>query len=121
MICSIGKASTAAACWRTPSTIRCAAITARPSRIAILGTWGNFRAKTFHKESLLAVGYGDGGGGVTPEMLEREAQLVDFPAVPALKPVRVEDVFARMHEMPASEGPDRSGRARSISNCTARR
>lgn len=72
---------------------------------AILGTWSNFRGKTIHDESLLAVGYGDGGGGVTPEMLERQAQLADFPAVPALKPVRVEDVFARMHAVPASEVP----------------
>ena len=76
---------------------------------AILGTWGNFRGKTIHDESLLAVGYGDGGGGVTPEMLERQAQLADFPAVPALKPVRVEDVFARMHEIPASQVPVWSG------------
>ncbi|WEK51464.1 MAG: glycoside hydrolase family 38 C-terminal domain-containing protein [Candidatus Kaistia colombiensis] len=72
---------------------------------ALLGTWGNFRGKTIHDESLLAVGYGDGGGGVTPEMLERQAQLADFPAIPSLKPVRVEDVFARMHEIPASEVP----------------
>ncbi|WP_336802249.1 alpha-mannosidase [Kaistia sp. MMO-174] len=72
---------------------------------AILGTWGNFRGKAIHDESLLAVGYGDGGGGVTPEMLERQAQLADFPAVPSLKPVRVEDVFARMHAVPASEVP----------------
>ena len=72
---------------------------------AILGTWGNFGAKTIHDESLLAVGYGDGGGGVTPEMLERQAQLADFPAIPTLSPVRVEDVYARMHAIPAAEIP----------------
>ena len=65
---------------------------------AIIGTWQNFRGKTLHDESLLAVGHGDGGGGVTPEMLERQAQLADFPAVPALAPARVEDFFARAHE-----------------------
>ena len=35
-------------------------------------TWKNFRGKTQHDTSLLAVGYGDGGGGVTPEMVERD-------------------------------------------------
>ena len=29
-------------------------------------TWRNFRQKDQHDETLLAVGYGDGGGGVTP-------------------------------------------------------
>ena len=57
-------------------------------------TWANFRSKTHHNTSLLAVGYGDGGGGVTPEMLEREEQLRDFPAIPAAHWGRVDDFFA---------------------------
>ncbi|KAB0680251.1 alpha-mannosidase [Aureimonas leprariae] len=65
---------------------------------ATIETWRNFRGKAHHDESLLAVGYGDGGGGTTPEMLERQAQLADFPAVPQLRPARVEDFFARAHE-----------------------
>lgn len=69
---------------------------------AIIGTWRNFRGKTLHAESLLAVGHGDGGGGVTPEMLERQQQLADFPAVPAIAASRVEDYFARIHaDVPA--------------------
>lgn len=64
---------------------------------AIIPTWKNFRRKDIHDESLLAVGYGDGGGGTTPEMLERQAQLADFPAIPALAPTRVEDFYARIH------------------------
>lgn len=77
---------------------------------AIVQTWKNFRGKVGHDESLLAVGYGDGGGGVTPEMLQRQAQLVDFPAVPTLKPARIEDFFGRIHdEVPASSLPVWSG------------
>ncbi|MEF2070087.1 alpha-mannosidase [Consotaella aegiceratis] len=64
---------------------------------AVIATWKNFRGKVRHSESLLAIGYGDGGGGVTPEMLERQAQLADFPAVPSLEPARVEDFFKRAH------------------------
>jgi alpha-mannosidase len=67
----------------------------------LLPTWRNFRGKTGHDESLLAIGFGDGGGGVTPEMLERQAQLADFPALPALRPVRVEDFYARIREQVA--------------------
>ena len=35
-------------------------------------TWNNFRGKAAHPETLLAVGYGDGGGGVTWPMIEAE-------------------------------------------------
>lgn len=69
---------------------------------AVIATWRNFRGKTHHDESLLAIGYGDGGGGVTPEMLERQAQLEHFPAVPALRPARIDDFFARVHESAAA-------------------
>ena len=76
----------------------------------IVQTWQNFRGKTVHSESLLAVGYGDGGGGVTPEYIEREMQLRDFPAVPSARWSRVEDFYARAHataaqaELPVWQG-----------------
>ncbi len=60
-------------------------------------TWRNFRGKDRHDETLLAVGYGDGGGGVTPDMIEREVQLRDFPALPAARWSRVDAFFARAH------------------------
>ncbi|MDR6290678.1 alpha-mannosidase [Inquilinus ginsengisoli] len=69
----------------------------------VLPTWRNFRGKTVHDESLLAIGFGDGGGGVTPEMLERQAQLADFPALPALRPARVEEFYARIRQRAAVE------------------
>ena len=60
--------------------------------------WANFRGKVDHDETLLAVGYGDGGGGVTPDMIAREVQLRDFPALPAAHWSRVDKFFARAHE-----------------------
>ncbi|MDK4739997.1 glycoside hydrolase family 38 C-terminal domain-containing protein [Rhizobium sp. CNPSo 3464] len=60
-------------------------------------TWKNFRAKTLHDSSLLAVGYGDGGGGVTPEMVEREVQLRSFPAIPKARWGKVADFFTSAH------------------------
>ncbi|MDE1994697.1 MAG: alpha-mannosidase [Rhizobiaceae bacterium] len=60
-------------------------------------TWKNFRQKTVHDTSLLAVGYGDGGGGVTPEMVEREVQLRAFPAIPKARWGTVSDFFTSAH------------------------
>ena len=73
-------------------------------------TWANFRQKDRHDETLLAVGYGDGGGGVTPDMVAREVQLRDFPALPVARWSRVDAFFARAHasahqrEMPVWSG-----------------
>jgi alpha-mannosidase len=68
---------------------------------ALHHTWRNFRGKTQHDTSLLAIGYGDGGGGTTPEMVEREVQLRDFPVLPRARWGRVADYFARAHERAA--------------------
>jgi alpha-mannosidase len=64
---------------------------------AYLPTWANFRGKADHDETLLAVGYGDGGGGVTPEMIERQRQLEDFPVLPSARWGTVKEFFARAH------------------------
>ncbi|OWV81720.1 alpha-mannosidase [Rhizobium sp. R634] len=60
-------------------------------------TWKNFRGKVQHHASLLAVGYGDGGGGVTPEMVEREVQLRDFPAIPQARWGTVKGFYEEAH------------------------
>ncbi len=61
---------------------------------AVIETWKNFRGKYANPESLLAFGYGDGGGGPTQEMLDRQRLFGDFPVVPSLRPTKVEDWFA---------------------------
>ncbi len=65
---------------------------------AYLKTWRNFKSKAHHSTSLLAIGYGDGGGGTTPEMVEREVQLRDFPVLPKARWGHVADYFANAHK-----------------------
>lgn len=67
-----------------------------PDPEVLLKTWANFRGKEHFDESLITIGYGDGGGGPSREMLEQQERLVHFPAMPALRPMRVEDYFDRM-------------------------
>jgi alpha-mannosidase len=72
---------------------------------ALLETWRNFRGKHHHAESLLSFGFGDGGGGPTEEMLDRQRQLAFFPVVPSLRPVNVAEWFAGVHQAVADD-PD---------------
>lgn len=66
-------------------------------------TWRNFQQKDKHETTLLAVGYGDGGGGVTPEMIAREEQLRAFPALPAARWTKVHDFFEGAHKSAAEK------------------
>lgn len=59
----------------------------------LLGTWRNYTGKRYHPESLFTFGWGDGGGGPSRKMLENYERLRDFPALPRLRSVRVEDFF----------------------------
>jgi alpha-mannosidase len=73
---------------------------ARPGCVA--PTWANFRAKARCPETLLAVGYGDGGGGPTPQWLDNERLMRELPALPSARWTRVDDFFARAHESAAA-------------------
>ena len=59
-----------------------------------IGTWQAFGGKRHHPESLLAFGWGDGGGGPSARQLENYARLKDFPALPRLRMAKIEDYFA---------------------------
>jgi alpha-mannosidase len=60
---------------------------------AALATWRNKRSR--HAESLLSVGYGDGGGGPTEEMVRRVADMADLPVLPRQRFGRVDEFFDR--------------------------
>jgi len=60
-------------------------------------TWSNYRGKHTHPEGLLTVGYGDGGGGTTKEMLDISRDLGVFPSLPSVRFGRVADFFADLH------------------------
>jgi alpha-mannosidase len=63
-----------------------------------LGTWKNFKGKRHHDTSLYSIGWGDGGGGPTQDMLERFERIKDFPALPKLEFGMIEDHFRRIEK-----------------------
>jgi alpha-mannosidase len=69
-----------------------------PGPFALAATWRNFRGKSLFPESLLSIGYGDGGGGPTAEMVAQAAEVKNLPAIPEAAFGRVDEFFARLHE-----------------------
>jgi alpha-mannosidase len=63
---------------------------------AALETWRRARGREAHPESLLSVGYGDGGGGATEEMIQRVKALSGFPALPVQRFGRVDAFYDRV-------------------------
>ncbi len=59
-------------------------------------TWHNFRGNRAHDSTLLAFGYGDGGGGPSSDMLERFARLRNFPGLPGLRMGGVAEFYERV-------------------------
>ncbi|MBV8378350.1 MAG: alpha-mannosidase, partial [Verrucomicrobia bacterium] len=66
---------------------------ARLTALELGETWRRFRGKAHHDATLLAFGYGDGGGGPTEEMLERFRRFRDFPGMPNLRMDRVVEYY----------------------------
>ena len=54
-----------------------------PEQLTI--AWDNFLQKVDYDEVMLPFGYGDGGGGVTAEMMEYTARAGEFPGLPATR------------------------------------
>ena len=50
-----------------------------------LRTWKTFQQKDAQDEVFMSFGYGDGGGGPTPEMLENLDRLKAFPGMPQVR------------------------------------
>ncbi|GAK54069.1 alpha-mannosidase [Candidatus Moduliflexus flocculans] len=61
-----------------------------------LGTWKAFQQKEMQRDLLMLVGYGDGGGGPTREMLENIHEMADFPAVPRMRQEHVGEFFRKL-------------------------
>lgn len=57
--------------------------------LSINGTWKKFQNKDITSDVLISYGYGDGGGGVTREMLRMRRELDAMPFTPAVKPTTV--------------------------------
>jgi alpha-mannosidase len=63
--------------------------------LSVLATWRNYRGKHVSPETLLSVGWGDGGGGPTEEMIEQAHDAALLPAVPEIRFTRVADFYER--------------------------
>jgi alpha-mannosidase len=66
--------------------------------------WDNYRQKENNEEVLLSFGWGDGGGGPTPDMQEKSNRMFLFPNLPNHRQDFVEKFFAaldkRVKELP---------------------
>lgn len=61
-------------------------------------TWDKYQDKYLNRELMLSYGFGDGGGGVNRDMLERRRRMDKLPGLPHLKTSRADDFFRRLHE-----------------------
>lgn len=64
---------------------------------AVMGSWKKFKNKELSKDTLLAYGYGDGGGGVNREMLELRRAMDKLPCLPNVKNAQAGDFFKTIH------------------------
>ncbi len=64
----------------------------------VQGTWDAYRDKDINKDLLIAYGFGDGGGGVNRDMLERRRRIDKIPGLPNLKPIKAGEYFRKLHE-----------------------
>ncbi len=62
----------------------------------VQGVWNSYQDKEANQNLLISYGYGDGGGGVTREMLELRRQLDRIPGIPSVKSGRADDYFIRL-------------------------
>ena len=56
-------------------------------------TWKNFIGKRIQDETLLAFGWGDGGGGPSEDMLQNYERIKDYPVLPRLQMGKVEEFY----------------------------
>ena len=63
---------------------------------AVLGLYQHYQDKAINNQLLLAYGFGDGGGGVTRDMLEKSQRLAKLPGLPQLKLGTARDYFEQL-------------------------
>jgi alpha-mannosidase len=78
--------------------------------LAVLATWRNYRGKHASPETLLSVGWGDGGGGPTGEMVEQAREVASLPALPSVRFARASEFYeATRRRIEGSSIPTWSG------------
>jgi alpha-mannosidase len=69
-----------------------------PSPEQLVRSWETYLQKGIYDEQLFPFGHGDGGGGVTPEMMEMANRAADYPGLPACRQGTPEQFFADVHK-----------------------
>lgn len=64
----------------------------------LLGSWKKFKNQELSSDVMISYGYGDGGGGVTREMLEMRRVMDRMPGLPAVKTGTAGAFFDKIHE-----------------------
>jgi alpha-mannosidase len=70
-----------------------------------LGSWVNVQEKDVQRDILMSYGWGDGGGGPTPEMIENIRLMNDFPALPKVRQGSAYEFFQRLERNSGSRLP----------------
>ena len=65
---------------------------------AVQGIYTAYKDKNINSELLLSYGYGDGGGGVTRDMLESRRAIDKIPGLPRVFTGKAADYFKKLHE-----------------------
>ena len=65
---------------------------------SLLRAWRTHSDKALAPEVLQPIGYGDGGGGPTAEMIAAAEAMADFPLLPATRFATPEDYFRAAHD-----------------------
>lgn len=65
----------------------------------VMGSWTRYQQKELSQSTLIAYGYGDGGGGTTPEMIEIANRLsAGVPSMPQVKHSTAREFFHELEE-----------------------
>jgi len=75
----------------------------------IIGTWTTFQQKEIQQELLTSIGYGDGGGGPTREMLENVREMAAFPATPRVRQGPAGEFFRNLESTSGDRLPTWNG------------
>ena len=75
----------------------------------IIGTWTTFQQKELQQELLTSIGYGDGGGGPTREMLENIREMAAFPATPRVRQAPAGEFFRNLEATSGDRLPTWNG------------
>jgi alpha-mannosidase len=73
----------------------------------VRGIWSAYHDKGLNRDLLFAYGYGDGGGGVTRDMLENLRAIAAIPGLPKVRTSTVSDYVKALHKHLAPLTPSR--------------